>query len=94
MPTGNGFIDGKPYKLIAVASGEVTPPEGKFRFVAPVGVSATWKGATSADITALGGADHAVGGAYTGAGLEEYSSDIGSYTKITVSAGTVKAYYW
>ena len=96
MSTSNTFLDGKPFKIITVAMGDTVPPYGHFRFVRPTGsLTASWKGKSAQLNTDESGDDHSSTGVYSsGSALSESSPDIGMYTNILVTVGTVKAYYW
>lgn len=82
---------GLPFKIISGAT--VVAPIGAFRKVQAVGVSATWKGKVTANAKVDLGDDYAVGGVYANAGIDTFATVRGEFTEITVSAGTVIAWY-
>lgn len=59
----------------------------------PVGVSATWKGEVTTNAKGDLGDYYAVGGVFANAGIDTFATIRGEFTKITVSVGTVIAWY-
>lgn len=87
------IVEDKIYRLkfkLVTAGGTFTAPSGTvIQGVGIVGVSASYKGKS-----AIAGDDHATTGVYaSGSALEMFASEPCAYSEISVTAGTVKAYY-